>query len=541
MEKGLFYLLKRFILLTILLSVFFWAGCSGFQDKNSTEQVLTYNLAVDPETLDPALSTGIIEQTVENTLFEGLVRLDPEGKPAPGMAERWEVSADGLKYTFYLREARWSNGEPVTAEDFVYAWRRVLAPETGSSYSYQLHYLKNARQFNEGKIKEAGLVGVKALGGKVLEVELEQPVPYFLSLTAFPTLFPVYRETVEKNKTTWASLPDTLVGNGPFKLAAWEHNSKITLVKNPGYWDRNTVKLEKIVMTMVDNPNTALAMFENGQIDMGGNLPLGELARLVQEGKARIGPELSVDYFMFNLKRKPFDDQKVRKALALAIDRSVIAKEIKKGAAIPALAFVPPGVADTGEADFRKTGGDYLKDNDVESARLLLAEAGYPGGKGFPRMELLTTNNQNVKMVAQAVAEMWRKNLGINVVLREQEWKAYLDSLDKGDFQVAWGGWNGDYSDPMTFLDLWLGASPYNYGKWVDHKYDELISSARNTSDNRQRMADLHLAERVLMEEMPVAPLYFPMRPYLEKSYVKNAVHPNFAFDVEFKWAYIAR
>ncbi|RJQ32001.1 MAG: peptide ABC transporter substrate-binding protein [Peptococcaceae bacterium] len=539
----MFGLRKHFIfLLTVLTASIFLAGCGVLQGKSGTEQVLTYNLAVDPETLDPALSTGVIEQTVENALFEGLVRLDAKGQPAPGMAERWEVSADGLKYTFYLREGRWSNGDPVTAEDFVYAWRRVLAPETGSSYSYQLYCLKNARQFNEGKIKNPGLVGVKALSGKVLAVELEQPTPYFLSLTGFPTLFPVHRETVEKNKAAWASLPDTLVGNGPFKLAAWEHNSKITLVKNPDYWDHGAVKLDRIVMTMVDNPNTGLTMFENGQIDMGDNLPAGELERLVQEGKAKIGPDLSVDYFMFNLKRKPFADQKVRKALALAIDRSVIAGEIKQGAAVPALAFVPPGVADAGgEADFRKTGGDYFKDNDVESARLLLAGAGYPGGKGFPRIELLTTSNQSVKMVTQAVAEMWRKNLGVNVVIREQEWKAYLDSLDRGDFQVAWVGWNGDYNDPMTFLDLWLSNSPYNQGKWVNQKYDELINNARNTGDNQRRMADMHLAEQILLEEMPVAPLFFPMRPYLEKSYVKNAIHPNFAFDVEFKWAYIAK
>lgn len=535
---------KLIVIIMFLLVITLLAGCTSTkrQEGNSTKQAITYNIHAEPETLDPSLSTGVIEFTIQNALFEGLVRLNDQHLPIPGVAKKWSVSSDGKKYTFYLRDSRWSNGDPLTAEDFVYAWRRVLDPKTASLYAYQLYYLKNGRPYNEGKIKDPAQIGVKAVGPKVLEVFLESPTPYFLSLTAFPTFFPVHQGIVKEKKEKWATSPETLIGNGPFKMIKWKHNEKIVLVKNENYWDKNSVKLQQITMVMIDNPNTSLTMFENGQLDLGGRPPYGEMERLIKDGKVKVGPDLTVEYYMFNLNKSPFNNLKIRKAMVLAIDRQAIVKNIAMGGQVPALAFVPVGLQDADPAkDFRKTGGNYFLDNDIQTARRLMKEAGYPEGKGFPTVELLLNNNPNLRLVAEAIAQMWAKNLGIKTDILTQDWQVYLNSRSNGDFQIARVGWNADYPDPVTFLDLWESKGANNQAHWKNDKYDLLIEAAKETADLKVRMKALHEAERILMEEFPVIPLYFYTNPYLQKDYVKNVIHPNFAFDVELKWAYVEK
>ncbi len=538
------------ILLAAALTLAGCGGGGGSEEKQqgvpgtggmAAEQVLTYNNGTEPETLDPAKMTGIPEGTVAYALFDGLTRMTAKGLE-PAIAKSWDVSEDGLTYTFHLRDAKWSNGDPVTAHDFEFAWKRALDPDTLSEYAYQLYYIKNGQAFNEGKITDPNQVGVKALDEKTLEVTLEAPAPYFLSLTSFYTLFPLHRATVEAHPDDWANSPETLVCNGPFVLDKWEHQAKIELVKNKNYWDADSVKLDKVVLTMVEEESTYLTMWENGELDSIEQPPINDIPRLKQEGKLQIKPYLGVYYYIFNTKKEPFDDVRVRKALALAIDRQAIVEKITKRGEKPALAYVPYGIPDAEPgSDFREIGGDYFKDNDIETAKQLLADAGYPGGKGLPPITILYNTREDHKIIAEAVQEMWKKNLGIeNVTLTNQEWQVYLDSRDEGNFHVARAGWIGDYFDPMTFLDMYVSTNLQNDGKWSNAEYDQLIAAAKSTGDQKARMEAMHKAEKILMDEMAIMPIYFYSHAVCEHEYVKDT-YWNPLGPPDFKYAWIAK
>ncbi|MFZ5627331.1 MAG: peptide ABC transporter substrate-binding protein [Bacillota bacterium] len=545
---------KKALAALLSLSLVLGAGLAGCAGKTETkeggkqaevqmakEQVIKYNLGADPETLDPAKATGAPEMTVLNALFEGLTRYDKDGKIAPGMAEKWEISEDGTKYTFHLRDAKWSNGDPVTAKDFEYAWLRALDPKTASDYAYQLYYLKNGEEYNSGKITDPAQVGVKAIDDKTLEVTLKAPAPQFLGLTAFSTLYPVNKKAVEANPEAWFKNPETLISNGPFKLKKWAAKQQIEVEKNPSYWDADTVKLSQVVFTLVESADTELTMFKTGQIDIGNNPPTQELDNLKKDGSLKIGPQLTTYFYRFNVTRKPLDNPKVRKALALAIDREAIVKNVTKAGQTPADAFVPFGFPDaTPDKDFRKVGGSLIKTFDAEEARKLLAEAGYPDGKGFPEITILYNTNENHQKIALAIQEMWKKNLGINVKLVNQEWKVYLKSQSNLDYDISRAGWGADYLDPMTFMDMFVTNGGNNNTGWSNPKYDELIKKANLESDNAKRMEYMHEAEKILMDEMPIAPIYFYTHPYLMKDNLKDVVVPSFGPYFEFKWAWVA-
>ncbi|AVX19891.1 oligopeptide transport system substrate-binding protein [Carboxydocella sporoproducens DSM 16521] len=545
---------KKALAALLSLSLVLGAGLAGCAGKTETkeggkqaevqmakEQVIKYNLGADPETLDPAKATGAPEMTVLNALFEGLTRYDKDGKIAPGMAEKWEISEDGTKYTFHLRDAKWSNGDPVTAKDFEYAWLRALDPKTASDYAYQLYYLKNGEEYNSGKITDPAQVGVKAIDDKTLEVTLKAPAPQFLGLTAFSTLYPVNKKAVEANPEAWFKKPETMITNGPFKMKEWTPKQQIVVEKNPGYWDANTVKLNQVVFTMVESADTELTMFKTGQIDIGNNPPTQEIENLKKDGSLKIGPQLTTYFYRFNVTRKPLDNPKVRKALALAIDREAIVKNVTKAGQTPADAFVPVGFPDaTPDKDFRKVGGSLIKTFDAEEARKLLAEAGYPDGKGFPEITILYNTNENHQKIALAIQEMWKKNLGINVKLVNQEWKVYLKSQSNLDYDISRAGWGADYLDPMTFMDMFVTNGGNNNTGWSNARYDELIKKANLESDNAKRMEYMHEAEKILMDEMPIAPIYFYTHPYLMKDNLKDVVVPSFGPYFEFKWAWVA-
>lgn len=515
---------------------------TGQGDLHPT-QVLRFNNGTEPQTIDPAKSSGIPEANIELACFEGLTRLDANNQPVPGVAKEWTVSPDGLTYTFKLRpEAKWSNGDPVTAHDFEWSWKRALAPETAAEYAYQLYYIKNGEKYNAGEIKDPNEVGVKALDDYTLEVKLEAPCGYFLSLCAFPTLLPVHRKTVEADPDKWATDPKTYIGNGPFKLAVWEHNSNMVFVPNEQYWDKGRVKLQKLVFTMIENGSTELVMYETGALDYADNPPLAELDRLRKEGQLRIEPLLGTYYYLFNVTRPPFDNPKVRKALTLAIDRKTLIEQVVKGGQLPALAFVPGGVPDAEPgSEFRKVGGDYFKDNDVETAKKLLAEAGYPDGKNFPKFTILHNTSESHKKIAEAIQEMWKKNLGIeNVTITNQEWGVYLDTRTKLQYDVARAGWLGDYIDPMTFIDMWVTGGGNNDTGWGNPQYDELVKKAKSTADQKVRMQAMHEAEKILMDEMPIAPIYFYTDLFLVKDYVKGVIRSTLGFH-DFSEAWIAK
>ena len=516
------------------------AGCTS-GGSGGPEKVIRYNMAADPRSLDPAVMTDLTAFSAENQMFEGLVRIGEKG-PEPAMAADWQVSGDGLTYTFHLRPGlKWSNGDPLTADDFVFAWRRALDPRFGAEYAYQLYYIKNGQTINglkptgykDAEKKEpiyderavaAALdtLGAKAVDKTTLVVTLEAPTPYFLGLTAFPTLHPVNKKAVTANPR-WADRPDTYVSNGPFMLQSWEEKNKLVMVRNPNYWDRASVKVDRLVYLMVEKASTALNLWETDAVDIIESPPSAELDRLRQEGKLQLAPSFGTYYYLFNNARPPFDRAAVRQALALAIDRKAIVEHVTRGGQVPAYALVAPGAPDvTSDSDYRKTGGDLFRE-DAAQARRLLSEAGYPEGKGFPEIVLLYNTDENHKAVAEAIAQMWKTNLGITVTPQNQEWKVVLEKRSKKDYVLARAGWFGDYLDPMTFMDLYVTGGGINDAAYSNPRVDQLIDAAKKTADQRVRMHNMHEAEKVLIgEDMAVLPIYYYVNLYLQKPNIKG-------------------
>jgi oligopeptide transport system substrate-binding protein len=562
----------------VLIAVFlvsFFAGVSVVPSaKAAVAQEVTYNLGTEPATIDPALSQGIPEANVILQTMDGLTRINNKNVPVPAIAKSWTISKDQHTYTFTLRDAYWTNGTPVTAYDFEYAWKRALSPEMASVYAYQLYYISGGEAFNTsikvGSKYYAGLldakgnpvmktvggkqvaqpnmakpidpnknVGVKALNAKTLKVYLQSPTVYFLNLTAFPTLMPVCKAVVSTNDK-WAADVTNYVTDGPFKLTQWSHNDKMTFVKNPSYWDKASVKLTKITYLMVTDESTALSMFQSGQMDVGSTVPLAELPKLVASGDAKILPYLGTYYYQMNVTKKPFNDVRVRQALNLAIDRKAIVTSITKGGQTPALAYVPGGIADAAAgSDFRTVGGTFYTDNNVAAAQKLLAAAGYPGGKGFPSFTLLFNTSNAHQSIAEAIQQMWKKNLGISCTLKVEEWGVYLDDRNNLNYQVARAGWIGDYMDPNTFLDMWVTGGGNNGTGWSNKTYDALIAKAKATVNPTARMATLHAAEKILMTDMPIIPIYFYTNPVLITKHVQNFYQSTLGF-VDWKNAYMS-
>lgn len=511
-------------------------------DDKADEMVIVYNVGTEPETLDPALMTGIPEFHMTLQMFEGLTRLDEDNRPQPAIAERWEVSADQKEYTFYLRkDAKWSNGDPVTAHDFEFAWKRAVDPEMAADYCYMFDLIEGAiaAYSGEGSVDD---MGVTAVDDYTLKVKLVSGAPYFLDLTAFPTYYPLHRPTVQADNEGWHLSPDTMIVNGPFKPVKWEQG-RLEYVPNEHYWDADKVKLDRLVFTMVEDINTELTMFETGEVDMTHTVPGAEIPRLKEErpDELHIFPYLGTYYYIFNCEVKPFDDVRVRKALTMAIDRKAIVEEVTQGGEMPAYAFVPPGIADVAEgSDFREVGGDFIKE-DLEEARRLLAEAGYPNGEGFPPFEILYNTHEQHKIIAEAIMEMWQKNLGITgVTLTNQEWGVYLTSRDQGDFHVARAGWIGDYVEANSFLDMWRTGSGNNNSNWGDARYDEIINQLIYLSDPADRIPLLHEQEEILMRDMPVMPIYYYTNPMMVSTKLQGYIYLTTG-GLDFKEAYVTK
>lgn len=526
------------VILVMTMLVTLAAGCGKGSKSGGNDQVFRYALEAEPVTLDPARSTAIPESLVEVQIFEGLARLDAKDQPVPGVAEKWDVSPDGMKYVFYLRpNAKWSNGEPVTAHDFAFAWKRALDPEFASENAYMLYPVKNAQAYNEKKAT-ADQLGIKAVDDRTLEVTLEKPTEYFLSLTAFHVFYPVHQKTVIASPDKWATDVKTLIGNGPFKITNWVHSGKLEFVKNDQYWDAAAVKLTKMEWPISDSQTTRLALIENNQVDMMVEPPVVEHDRLAKAGLLKISPYLGAQYYVFNTQKAPFNNPKVRKAFALAINRDMLVKNVIKGGKQPAYAWVAPGLINpaTGK-DFREEGGNYVVE-DIALAKTLLAEAGYPDGQGLPPITILFNTSEIHKSVAEAIQEMWKKNLGITVNLTNQESKVFLASRSQGEFQIARASWIGDYADPMTFMDVF--RDPTNDAKYRNPAYDRLIEQAQSTIDQKVRMQAMHDAEKMLFEDTVIMPIYYSTLPFVAKPYVKG-----YSWSVlgvaDFKTAYIER
>jgi len=561
----------------VLIAVFlvsFFGGMSVVPSAKAVAQEVTYNLGTEPEAIDPATTTSIPASNVEMQVFDGLTRIDSKNAPQPAIAKSWTISKDLKTYLFTLRDASWTNGTPVTAYDFEYAWKRALSPELASEYAYQLYYIYGGQAFNTSikvgskyyvqavdakgnpltkkvgdkdvpvpnmakEIDPSKNVGVRALNAKTLKVYLQSPTVYFLNLTAFPTLMPVCKAVVSTNDK-WASDPTNFVTDGPFKLTEWSHNEKMVFVKNPTYWDKNNVKLTKITYLMVEDATTALSMYQSGQLDAAAFVPLPEVPKLVASGDVKIFPYLGTYYCMINVTKAPFNDVRVRKALNLAINRTAITQSITKGGETPALAWVPYGLADAlPGSDFRKASQvSFYKDNDLTTAKALLAQAGYPNGKGFPAFTFLYNISNANKSIAEAIQGMWKKNLGITCTLRSEELGVYRADRHLLNYDVGRANWVGDYMDPNTFLDMWITGSGTNNCGYSNKSYDALIAKAKVTVDPKARMATLHAAEKILMTDMPILPIYYYTNPVLLSKHIKNFYQSTLGM-VDWKNAYM--
>ncbi len=500
------------VALILVFSLALATGCTG--KAKAEADVINIGNGAEPKDLDPHITTGVPEHHIQQNIFEALVSVHPKTlEPIPGVAESWKVSKDGKVYTFTLRkDAKWSNGDPITAQDFVYSWTRLLKPEIASEYAYQGYYLLNGKEFNNGKLKDASKLGVEALDDHTLKVTLVNPTPFFLGLLYHHSYYPVHRKTVEKHGLAWTR-PENIVVNGAFTLDKWETNKVISLVPNPHYWDRASVKLKRANFLPTENLDTEEKMFRSGKIQVTNEVPLEKLPQWRKDttGVYQGVPYLGTYFYWINTTKKGLEDKRVRKALNLGIDRSRLVEFVTLGGQLPGNIYTPPGTA-----GFTPTAHLPTDLSRLDEAKKLLVEAGYPGGKGLPKLEILYNTHEGHKKIAEALQQMWKQNLGVNVGLYNQEWKVYLDTLQQMQFQLARQGWIGDYNDPTTFLDLLVSDNGNNRSGWKNPKYDQLLESAGRESNVAKRNEYFRQAEDMIMDELPIIPLYIYTRNYLK-------------------------
>lgn len=514
----------RFLRTALTLAAFgILAACSSGESnvvQGNRDGILHFGNGSEPQGLDPHVVTGVPENKLIRALFEGLAVKNPYTlEPEPGVAERWEFSEDRRVITFFINpEARWSNGDAITAQDYVWSWNRALNPGTGNLYAYMLYPLLNAERYFNGEV-DFEEVGVKALDAQRLQVTLTEPTPYFLQLMDHYSTFAVHPPTLEKfgdatdRFTPWTRV-ENIVGNGPFVLTEWKLNRRIVMAKSPTYWDRDKVRLNGVVFYPTENLVSEERMFRVGQLHYTNDVPLDKIPVYREAGNEAlvIAPYLGTYFYLINTDRPPVDDVRVRKALSMAINRDSLVDSVLQGIYIPAYSITPPGTL--GYQPPR------LFDYDPEQARQLLADAGYPNGDGWPGMELIYNTQESHRKIAVALQQMWKDELGIEVTLANQEWKVYLDSVSQRNFQVARRGWIGDYVDPNNFLDLYLTDGGNNNTGYSDPRYDEMIlEQAPKAQTKEERFAIFEAAETMLMEEMPILPVY---------TYVsKHLIHPS--------------
>jgi len=490
-------------------------GCSRYERAD-----LVIVNGPEPESLDPAIITGQADGRIALTIFEGLTRYnETNATPLPGLAERWDISPDGRVYTFHIRtNAVWSTGEQITAHDFVYSWLRVLNPLTGADYAGQLYYVKGAEAYNTGQDKDPSKIAVKALDDKTLRVELVDPTPFFLDLCAFQTLAPVPRWTIEKHGDRWL-MARPLPVSGAYNLVHWRLNDRVRLRKNPLYWDAANTYCNVVDMIPCTVATTALNLYETGEADIVWDKELVpiELLDLLRDRKDfHTYNYLGSYFYRYNVTKKPFDDVRVRKAMALAIDKRRLVEKITRAGEKVASHLVPPGVANYSSPE----GLGY----DPELARKLLAEAGFPGGQGFPRVDYMFNSVKTHEKIAVELQEMWARELGIHIELRNLEWKVFLQAQSRLEFGLSRSSWIGDYNDPNTFLDMFMSNNGNNRTGWKSERYDHLIREANGKLDPKEREKILQQAELLLIrEELPIGPLFFYVGiEYYDKSKVSG-------------------
>jgi oligopeptide transport system substrate-binding protein len=525
-----------------LLACFAFSGCGkrgSAVESGNRDQVLHWGNLAEPTDLDPHVITSIQDANLTMQLFEALTLYDPKDlHPIPGVAESWESTPDAQTWTFHLRKnAKWSNGDPVTARDFVYAFQRILSPKLGAEYANMVTHLKNGAEYLSGKLTDFSQVGAKAPDDYTLVLTLWHPLPYLPHLVSHQAWFPVHRATIEKfgkiddRGTAWTK-PGNFVGNGPFVLTEWKPNQVIVMKKSPTYWDRDVVKLNEVHVYPIENETTEEAAFRAGQLHLTAQTPIEKIADYKKDpaGYLHQSTALSTYFYRFNVRKPPLDDARVRRALAMAIDQQLIVDKVAKGGQEPAHNFVPPNTAGYNSRHGIPT--------DIPGAQKLLAEAGFPEGKGFPKLELLYNTTEGHRKIAEAIQQMWRKNLGIDVSLYNQEAKVWNDTMRQGNYQIARYAWGGDYLDPSTFLDIMTTGNGNNQTGWGNAEYDKLIDQARVTADNAKRYEYFQRCEEILAQEAPLAFVYFYKRNILMRPEVKG-YYGNLLDLHTLKWVYL--
>ena len=492
-------------------------------DTGNRDQVIHLGNLAEPTDLDPQIIAVHNDFNIVQALFEGLVGYHPKtSEPIAAGAEKWTTSADGLTWTFHLRRnAKWSNGDPVTARDYVWSYRRMLMPTLAAEYANMLFVLKNAEACYTGKIKDQTAIGVSATDDYTLVLTLERAVPYLLTMLCHSAWYPVHGPTIEKfgkidqRGSPWTR-PGNMVSNGCFTLAEWKPHQFIRGRKSATYWDRDAVKLNECVFYPIESEDAEERTFRSGQLHVTNTMPISKIAVYKAEKSPFYTPNvfLGTYVYRFNVNVPPLNDARVRRALTMAVDRERIVRDVARGGQVPAGNFCPPDLAGfTATASVR---------TDLAAAKKLLAEAGFPDGKGFPKLDILFNTSEGHRLIAEAIQQMWRRDLGIDVGLYNQEGKVWSDSMRSLNYQIARFAWIGDYLDPSTFLDIMTSDNGNNQTGWKNAEYDRLIDAARNTADQAKRYAYYQRCEQILTEECPVAPIYFYNRNNLIRPEVKG-------------------
>jgi oligopeptide transport system substrate-binding protein len=482
-----------------------------------------FSFDAEPPGIDPGISQGSIQSTIYAALYDGLVTVDEGGNIIPSSAESWEISEDGLEYTFHLRDGlKWSDGEPLTANDFVYSWLRALNPETASTYGWFVEmFIKNGTEYAQGAVGPED-VGVKATDDKTLVVTLKFPASYFLQALLTGVWMPVRQDAVEADPEKWAFNAETAISNGPFKLTEYKIGSYITAVKNENYWDADSVKIDDLKFSFISDVNTALSAFLAGDVDAINSVPPTEFVNLLKtDDRLHTYDQLRINFLRLNNKTVGLDNPDVRRAINLAFDRQAYLDGLGIITAKPLLGNVPGGLYLDGQ-EFREVSGDNgLADTaQIEEAQKLLADAGYPNGEGLPVYRLHTLDSW-VKN-AEIVQQMLLTNLGIQTEILPVDSKLFFPMMVEGKYDIGFGGWGGDYNHPMTFFDLFTSYAYDNATGWVNTEYDSLVEQARVATDEAEQLDLLVQAEHILMDESPIVPLYVPSGAMMMQDYVTN-------------------
>ncbi|AIF44652.1 peptide ABC transporter substrate-binding protein [Virgibacillus sp. SK37] len=543
---------KWLVILMAILTVLMLAACTANKDageekpkedgknaeateeKSDDGKVLYMNNGSEPTSLNPPSGFDSVSWNVLNNLMEGLTRLGEDDQPQEAIAESWDISEDQKTYTFNIRDnANWSNGDPVTAEDFVYAWKQLLNPETASPAAFLGYFIKGGEAYNNGE-GSADDVGVKAVDEKTFEVTLNAPTGFFLHVISNPAFFPVNAKVAEENPE-WYAEADSFVSNGPFKLESWVHDSEMMMVKNDQYWDAETVKLDKVHWAMVNETNTEYQMFESGDLDMT-SIPSDMADQLIDGENVVIEDQAGLYFYRFNVNEEPFQNEKIRKAFALAINQQDIVDFVTKNKEEPATGFVSPGFKDPSGKDFREVNGDLVKFNPEEAKKLLEEGMKEEGYDKLPEVVLSYNTSEDHKAIAETIQSMYKDNLGVEVSLENTEWNVFLEDQKGLKHQLSRSSFLFDYGDPVNFLESFITDSTMNRTGWSNKEYDELIVNAKSETDEAKRWEYMEKAEQLLAEEMPIFPIHYYNQVFIYSEDVSGIVRHPVGY-VELKWA----